>query len=253
ERIEAALHPSRIHFFHQTDARELRLSYSSDNAPPAVSLSSDSALFQVMRRQRTALDYPPPRAITLPKNDLQRLKRLGAELIAPMIDSQNQLVGLMILGEKRSEEPYSPTDRSLLLAIARQMATIFEVIRLQRQVAQKARSEHEVLARLSASNVNLLRECPACGRCHNFADTHCEKCSPQLILTLPVERAIAGRYVLQQLIGKGGMGSVYRATDQRLNRGVAIKIIKSDFFGDRTALRRFEREALVVAQLNHPN
>jgi serine/threonine-protein kinase len=49
------------------------------------------------------------------------------------------------------------------------------------------------------------------------------------------------------------MGSVYRATDQRLNRGVAIKIIKADFFGDRSALRRFEREALVAAQLNHPN
>jgi hypothetical protein len=253
EQLEAALHPSRIYFFHQTDARELRLSHSSDNALPDISLSSHSALFWMMRRQRAVIDYLAPRAIKLPKDDFQWLERLGAELIVPMIDSQNQLVGLVILGEKRSEEPYSPTDRRLLLAIARQMATVFEVTQLHYQVAQKARSEHEVLARLTASNVNLLRECPACGACYDVVDTHCEKCSAELILTLPVERAIEGRYVLHQLIGKGGMGAVYRATDLRLNREVAIKIIKADFFGDRTALRRFEREALVAGQLNHPN
>src|SRR5262245_21786498 len=233
ERIEAALHPLRIHFFHRTDSGEIRLSYSSDVVPPDLSTSSDSALFRMMRRQMTALDYPLPRAIKLPETDHQWLKRLGAELIVPMSDSQNQPVGLMILGEKRSEEPYSPTDRSLLLAIARQMATVLEVNQLRRQVAQKSRSEHEVLARLMESNVNLLRECPACGYCYDAVDTHCEKCSAQLILTLPVERSMEGRYVLRQLIGKGGMGAVYRATDLRLNRGVAVKIIKADFFGDR--------------------
>jgi GAF domain-containing protein len=251
--FEAALHPSRIYFFCQTDARELRLSYSLDNGAPEISLSSDSALFRMMRDQKTALDYPPPRAIKLPKYDLRWLERLETELIVPMIDSRNQLVGLIILGEKRSEEPYSPTDRRLLLAIARQMATVIEVTQLHNQVAQKARSEHEVLARLTAGNVNLLRECPDCGCCYDVVDTRCEKCSAQLILTLPVERSIEGRYLLHQLIGKGGMGSVYRATDLRLNRLVAIKIIKADFFGDRTALRRFEREAIVAGQLNHPN
>jgi serine/threonine-protein kinase len=207
----------------------------------------------MMRRQMAALDYPLPRAFKLPKTDLQWLERLGAGLIVPMNDSQNQPVGLMILGEKRSEEPYSPTDRSLLLAIARQMATVFEVIRLNDQVARKARSEYEVLARLMVNDINLMRECPECGCCYDVADTHCGKCSVELTLTLPVERTIADRYCLHQLIGKGGMGAVYRATDLRLKRAIAIKIIKADYFGDRTALRRFEREALVVAQLNHPN
>jgi tRNA A-37 threonylcarbamoyl transferase component Bud32 len=253
ERIEAALHPSRIHFFHRADSGVIRLSYSSDVVPPDLPTSSDSALFRIMRRQMTALDYPLPRAIKLPKTDIQWLERLGAELIVPMNDSQNQPVGLMILGEKRSEEPYSPTDRSLLLAIARQMAIVFEVARLNDQVARKARSEYEVLARLMANDINLMRECPECGCCYDLADTHCGKCSVELTLTLPVERTIADRYCLHQLIGKGGMGAVYRATDLRLKRAIAIKIIKADYFGDRTALRRFEREALVVAQLNHPN
>jgi serine/threonine-protein kinase len=133
------------------------------------------------------------------------------------------------------------------------MATVIEVDRLNDQVARKARSEHEVLARLMVNNINLMRECPECGCCYDVADTHCVKCSVELTLTLPVERTIADRYCLHQLIGKGGMGAVYRATDLRLKRAIAIKIIKADYFGDRTALRRFEREALVVAQLNHPN
>lgn len=253
ERIEAALHPLRIHFFHQTDSREIRLSYSLDNVPPHLPPSSESALFRMMRGQITALDYPLPRAIGLPPTELLWLERLGAVLIVPMIDSQNQTVGLMILGEKRSEEPYSSTDRSLLLAIARQMATVFEVTRLHDQIARKARSEHEVLARLMANNINLMRECPQCGCCYDVVDTHCKKCSMELALTLPIERTVADRYCIHQLIGKGGMGAVYRATDLRLKRAIAIKIIKADFFGDRTALRRFERESLVVAQLNHPN
>jgi eukaryotic-like serine/threonine-protein kinase len=253
ERIRSTLHPSRIHFFHQTDSGEIRLSYSSDVAPPDLPTSSDSVLFRTMRRQMTALDYPLPRAIKLPEADLRWLERLGAELIVPMSDSRNQPVGLIILGEKLSEEPYSPTDRGLLLAIARQMATVFEVTRLNDQVARKARSEYEVLARLMVNNTNLMRECPGCGCCYDVADTHCGKCSVELTLTLPVERTIADRYCLHQLIGKGGMGAVYRATDLRLKRAIAIKIIKADYFGDRTALRRFEREALVVAQLNHPN
>jgi serine/threonine-protein kinase len=49
------------------------------------------------------------------------------------------------------------------------------------------------------------------------------------------------------------MGAVYEATDLRLNRRIAIKILLSNMFGDRTALRRFEREAQASARLNHPN
>ena len=49
------------------------------------------------------------------------------------------------------------------------------------------------------------------------------------------------------------MGSVYQATDLRLGRPVAIKIMIGSLFGDQTAVRRFEREARASAKLNHPN
>jgi serine/threonine-protein kinase len=54
-------------------------------------------------------------------------------------------------------------------------------------------------------------------------------------------------------LGKGGMGEVYRAEDTRLGRQVAIKLLPDNLTFDRTSLARFEREARVVASLNHPN
>jgi Tol biopolymer transport system component len=62
-----------------------------------------------------------------------------------------------------------------------------------------------------------------------------------------------GAYEVLALIGKGGMGEVYRARDAELGRDVAIKILSSAFVADRDRLARFEHEARVLAALNHPN
>lgn len=62
-----------------------------------------------------------------------------------------------------------------------------------------------------------------------------------------------GRYEVLDLLGTGGMGSVYRALDASLGREVAIKALARMFRGDSASLRRFEREARVLATLSHPN
>jgi serine/threonine protein kinase len=62
-----------------------------------------------------------------------------------------------------------------------------------------------------------------------------------------------GAYEILSLIGVGGMGEVYRARDSRLNRDVAIKVLPADVAADRDRLARFEREAQVLASLNHAN
>ena len=56
-----------------------------------------------------------------------------------------------------------------------------------------------------------------------------------------------------ELLGAGGMGTVYRAYDPRLQRQVAIKVLAAGFGDDPDRLRRFEQEALAVARLAHPN
>jgi len=62
-----------------------------------------------------------------------------------------------------------------------------------------------------------------------------------------------GPYEVTALIGQGGMGEVYRATDTHLKRGVAIKVLPASVAGDSDRLARFQREAEVLAALNHPN
>src|ERR1051326_6515107 len=62
-----------------------------------------------------------------------------------------------------------------------------------------------------------------------------------------------GPYEIIAPLGAGGMGEVYRARDPRLNRDVAIKTLPSAFSSDTARMARFEREAQVLAALNHPN
>ena len=60
-------------------------------------------------------------------------------------------------------------------------------------------------------------------------------------------------YELIEEIGRGGMGQVWRAKDTRLGRDVAVKILPEEFSDDAERLRRFEREAKLLASLNHPH
>ena len=62
-----------------------------------------------------------------------------------------------------------------------------------------------------------------------------------------------GPYRIEQLLGRGGMGDVYRARDTGLNRDVALKVLPDAFTLDSDRLARFKREAQVLASLNHPN
>src|SRR5260221_14217860 len=62
-----------------------------------------------------------------------------------------------------------------------------------------------------------------------------------------------GPYEIIALLGSGGMGEVYRARDAKLNRDVAIKVLPGLFSSDVDRLARFQREAQVLASLNHPN
>ena len=62
-----------------------------------------------------------------------------------------------------------------------------------------------------------------------------------------------GRYEIRSKIGEGGMGEVYRARDEKLNRDVAIKVLPAQLSQDENRLRRFEQEAQAAGTLNHPN
>jgi serine/threonine protein kinase len=74
---------------------------------------------------------------------------------------------------------------------------------------------------------------------------------------LPVDRLIGqifdGKYRLDERIGGGGMGTVYRATHLLIDRPVAVKVLSQRFVGDETAQQRFRREARAAGRMQHPN
>jgi serine/threonine protein kinase/Tol biopolymer transport system component len=73
------------------------------------------------------------------------------------------------------------------------------------------------------------------------------------VVAEPMAGLALGDYRLETLLGAGGMGQVYRAHDTRLGRDVAIKVLPPEFTSDPDRLARLEREARMLAALNHPN
>ena len=254
--VDAALHPKGLHIFYRAeDDRELTLGYTSAaREADSWRIPSDSQLLRLLERQDGARDYTElASAHTLPPAERTWLERLGVDLLVPLAGADGRLAGLFLLGERKSEEPYAPTDRRLLEAIAGQITVACENLRLRERVVREQRIKRDVLSRLDEASMNLMRECPACGACYDSDAIVCAIDGRELQPSLPVERTIEGKYRLEKLVGRGGMGAVYEATDLRLSRRVAVKIMTGSLFGDARALRRFQREARTSANLSHPN
>ena len=112
-------------------------------------------------------------------------------------------------------------------------------------------------------------ECPKCQTKNPDTSSFCADCGTQLgppkdipAFTKTFEtpfpqfergKSLANRYVIIDELGKGGMGEVYLAEDTNLKRNVAIKVLPQPFALDKERLARFEREARLLASLNHPN
>jgi len=250
--LDSSIHPETMHLlFRRPDRRDLVVEQST-SATFTLSISEESRLVRLLSGHSAAEDYPAI-APSLPEQEARALQELGIVLLVPAAGADGQLSGLLLLGRKRSQEPYSAKDRRLLEAVAGQIAVVYENAQLRRAAREEARVRRQVLSRLGNEGINVLKECPTCGRCYDRREERCGDDGTALALTLPIERVIDGKYRLERLLGKGGMGAVYEATDLRLTRTVAVKVLIGSSFGDEDALRRFSREARASARLSHPN
>ncbi len=98
----------------------------------------------------------------------------------------------------------------------------------------------------------VLEECPECGICYDSGLGRCAMEGAGLV-SMHMPRTLAGRYHLERRLGRGGMGTVYEATDRALERRVAVKLIREDWVGSDEAAQRFQREARTAAGFAHPN
>ena len=103
---------------------------------------------RLMEARAAALE-PDADDSTLPADEREWLGRLAVRLVVPMLTAEGRLVGLILLGDKKSEVPYGPDDRRLLQAVAAQIAILYENTALKRRVAREEQSRREVHSRLA--------------------------------------------------------------------------------------------------------
>src|ERR1700694_4288088 len=105
-------------------------------------------------------------------------------------------------------------------------------------------------------------QCPRCGRqfpddVHVCPDDFTPLQADPTISDVPIDpligRVFDDKYRLDERLGGGGMGTVYRATHLLIERAVAVKVLSQRFVGDETAQQRFRREARASGRMQHPN
>jgi len=251
--ISKALHPRWIAvLYRQTRQSELSVAYASEASPRELHHAEHSGILERLEESGSAHSWRALRRIC-PPAERPAFDRAAANVLVPIMGAEHRLLGVLVLGEKRSEEPYTAQDRALLKRVGDEVGVVYENLELRGLVRRERQVQTDVLARVANHDFNLVKECPSCGRCYDASAAACSHDGSELSLSLPVERTIDGRYRLDRLIGKGGMGAVYEAADLRLNRAVAVKVMTGRLFGDTAALRRFSREAQASARLVHPN
>jgi len=251
EQIDRALHPE-VTAMLATGIEEGRLSPVTPGTSDVTPLALDGGLVTMLRWSdeplEIFLDDPRSPARRLPPAEIAWLEKTGAALMVPVIGQDRQLVAAFVLGARRSEEAYTAEDRELLGSIAAQVGLGLDVARLRRLT----RDDSDVATvKATAVAQPVMMECPRCGRCEEAAVTACPS-DGSALAPGPTPRVIDNKYRIEQLLGRGGMGAVYRARDMRLDRLVALKVVRPELLEDSDARRRFKREAQIVARLQHP-
>ena len=251
--LDEALHPQLVAILvgGVEDGRLSPVAALHGNVQP---LPLEGGLVSMLRWSDEPLEVylhdPRSPARRLPAEEKAWLEESGAVLLVPVLGEDRGLIAVIALGERRSEEAYTTEDRQLLASIAAQMGLGFDVARLRRRSDRTAATQETVERAAAAPS---MMECPRCGRCEEFPVSACPADGSTLRPVPSVPRTVDNKYRLEQLLGRGGMGAVYRARDMRLDRLVAVKVVRAELLGDVEARRRFRREAQIVARLQHPS
>ena len=207
-------------------------------------LERSSPLVELLAKEtrplRVDLDRSASPLQSLPEIDRIWLADAGAAVLVPLIGTESGIAGILALGPKRSELPYSREDLLLLSALGGSVGITLEHRRLRETSATGA---------MYVPEERSAAECASCGRVEPPKAVACTECGGS-VRDCPLPRSLFGKYRLDRRIGEGGMGVVYRATDLSLGRPVALKTLPATSPEDSARLRR---EARAMAAITHPN
>lgn len=237
--VSRALHLERVALLMRDDSGDT----VSESQGRMRSLSLGGPLGAILSGSRAPLDVDLSSAgsplLRLPEDEREWLVDAGARLIVPLFGVRDTPIGVLVLGDKRSELPFTDEDKRLMTAVAASAALAIE---------QQFSRESPNLDTPSAIPRNNAAQCTACGRVQGRGPNRCHACSGALRdALLPI--VLSGKFEVEQQIGAGGMGVVYRGRDLSLNRPVALKVLPR--IGT-AAAARLRREARAMAALQHP-
>lgn len=236
--IERALHPESL-VTAITGSDDCLHAIDADVAP----LRRVSALAQLVEGGDAPLDVAgaePSIVARLGESDRAWLTATGAATLVPLRGSRGELCGVVALGPKASELPYSSQDRELLAAVGASGGfAIDRILTMARHTAH-----HGAQSVLDPP----ARECTDCGTVVGPEPIRCGCGGALRVGATPV--MLADRLRFERRIGAGGMGVVYRATDLRLHQARAVKTLPG---ADPVMMARLRREARAMASATHPN
>ncbi len=100
-------------------------------------------------------------------------------------------------------------------------------------------------------------QCPSCGADAGEISKFCPACGTTMVRAAEgddyIGKIVAKKYRVEQMIGEGGMGKVFKATQTTLDKLVVLKVLRHNLLSDERTVQRFQREAKAASRLNHPN
>ncbi len=239
QQIDEALHPVFVSVLRHVAAESMFSAVQTGSSADRVTgpLPASLAVVGVLSvlRKPLALSLGDTAWVRhqLPLEERALLVARGIELLVPISSRFPSAVplGLIVLGPRRSEDPYNQEDLDLLVTIAQAVGALLE---------------------RSSGDRYALAECDRCGRCFDAGASVCAD-DGQPLTTAHGSRLLNDRYRLERRLGRGGMGTVYSAMDDVLERPVAVKVIREDAVGPLDLVSRFRREARAAAGFAHPH
>jgi sigma-B regulation protein RsbU (phosphoserine phosphatase) len=140
--LEQALHPKSLHLWYRNVDSVILIHTPDTGETRAPSRGRLSALLA----NGETLDVRTFGSDCIPEENAQWFAELGVSLIVPLSAGSSRLAGALMLGDKKSEEPYTASDRKLLQAVARQIAVVHENLELKERVSEEQSIRHDVVA-----------------------------------------------------------------------------------------------------------
>jgi hypothetical protein len=175
-------------------------------------------------------------------------KDAAGNVVVRLTGLSGEVFGAIVISQPSS---WSAPERRLVAGFARYLGGALEILEKRHELALEEARRETARRRMRERGVGALWLCQTCGRCYDDSVERCEVDGTRLVQRLLPYR-VQDRYQLLRLLGQGGMGQVFLARDERLQRDVAIKVLLGESPLDPDARAQLAHEARAVARIGHP-